>query len=440
MWLLSIAAFWAAAGWLGRRTEPWAIQLTSPAFAAAVAWTYAGTWSVAVLCSRQRRVALFRAVAVTLAMGLGVVILEVSAIAGWIDYGRLRGALTGDWNGPAVDFVEDHEFSFRRPPHAHWSGRPRSNMAQYFNLPIRSAYRQSFSTDGRGFRNRADLDRADLALIGDSYVEGAYVSDEETVAVRLQELTGRAVVNLGVSGYGSLQELKVLETYALPLKPQMVPWFFFEGNDLDDDQNFENAMAYEQGLPAPRSSISAPRRWHDFLDRSFTMNVFWQLRETSDWLVPNGIDSFGWFRDRGGADHRFFFFDFYATRTLGDYESARFETTKATLRRGDEIARQRGIKLIVFFVPMKFRVYGDFCRFPAGSPCTRWHPWDLETRLAAFCRNAGIDFVSLTGPMRRAAAAGEVLYAPEDSHWNAAGAAFVARQVAASWASASEQR
>ena len=435
-----MAAVWAAAAWLGRRTEPWAIELTSPAFAVAVAWTYAGAWGVAILLSRHPRVALFRAAAFTLAVGLGALILETAAIAGWIDYGRLRGAATGNWNGPSADFIDDHEFSFRRPPHARWSGRPRSGMAQYFNLPIRSAYPQTFSTDGRGFRNRTDLDRADLALVGDSYVEGAYVSDEETVAVRLQEVTGRAVVNLGVSGYGSLQELKVLERYALPLEPRMVPWFFFEGNDLDDDQIFENAMAYEQGRPAPRSSRSVSLRWHDFLDRSFTMNAFWQLRQTSDWLVPNGIDSFGWFRDSGGTDHRFYFFDFYATRVLGDYELERFETTKATLRRASEIARQRGIRFVVFFVPMKFRVYGDFCTFPAGSPCTRWHPWDLETRFAAFCRSAGIDFVSLTEPMRLAAAGGEVLYAPEDSHWNAAGASFVAREVARSWASAPERK
>src|SRR5207244_4450858 len=101
--------------------------------------------------------------------------------------------------------------SFKRPPHSRWSGYPRSNMAQEFNLPIRSSYMQTFSTDSRGFRNRSDLDRADVAMIGDSYIEGAYVSDEETAAVRLHELTGERVANLGVSGYGPLQELKVFE-------------------------------------------------------------------------------------------------------------------------------------------------------------------------------------------------------------------------------------
>ncbi len=429
VWLLAIGAWWLATAWLARRPTPWAIRLTSPAVVAGLVWSYVGVWGIATVRARNRRAVLFRATAVTASMALGLLILEGPAAAGLIDYSRIRAAMTGKWSGPAIDFLDDHELSFRRPPNTRSSGRPRSNMAQYFNLPIRSSYEQTFSTNSQGFRNLTTVDHADIALIGDSYVEGSYVSDEETVAVRLNELTGRTVVNLGVSGYGSLQELKVLEKYALPLGPRTILWFFFEGNDLDDDQDFENAMAFERGVPAPPEP--AARRWRGFVNRSFTMNAFMQLRESGDRLVPNGIDSFGWFRERGGAVHRFYFFDFYATRTLGDYERERFETTKATFRRGQEICRARNIRLVAFYIPMKFRVYGDFCTYPAGSPCAGWRPWDLEARFAAFCREAGIAFVSLTEPMRRAAAAGDVAYAPEDSHWNAAGHAFVARQVSA---------
>jgi hypothetical protein len=308
-------------------------------------------------------------------------------------------------------------------------------MAQYFNLPVHSPYRQTFTTDSQGFRNATDLKRADVAFVGDSYVEGAYVSDEETAAVRLHDLTGLTVANLGVSGYGSLQELKVLERYAVPLAPRMVAWFFFEGNDLDDDESFEDAMAYEHGVPAP-SAPPPSTRWREFRERSFAVNAFMQLRATADRLVPNSIDSFGWFRDAAGNDHRLYFFDFYATRTFGAYEQERFEVTKSAFRRGAEICREHGIQLVVFYVPIKFRVYGNLCTFPPGSPCVRWHPWNLEERFAAFAKDAGIEFVPLTEPMKQAAAAGAVVYAPEDSHWSAAGHAFVAKQVASVWASA----
>jgi len=128
-----------------------------------------------------------------------------------------------------------------------------------------------------------------------------------------------------------------------------------------------------------------------------------------------------------------YFFDFYATRPLTDYERHRLAVTRTTLRRGLEISRAQGFRLVVFYVPIKFRVYGSYCTFPAGSPCVTWQPWDLESQFAAIMREEGIDFVSLTGPMRERAAAGELLYVPEDSHWNAEGHAFVASQLAAVW-------
>lgn len=430
-WLLFVVAWWGATAWLARQPSPWALRLTNPAFAAGLLWTYVAGTAIVLEGARNRRTILFRVAAATMGLLVCVFLFEATAVSGLVDFHRIRNVLAGDSDERSVDFLDDHELSFRRPAHARWSGRPRSNMAEMFNLPIRSPYVQTFSTDGRGFRNAADLTRADIALVGDSYLEGAYVSDRETAAVRLQERLGRPVVNLGVSGYGSLQELKVLEKYAVPLAPTMVAWFFFEGNDLDDDQDFENAMAYEQGVPAPaHPPQSAFQKWRGFVERSFTVNAFMQLRKWSDWLVPNGIDSFGWFRDRDGISHRMYFYDFYATRTFGPYEQQRFETTKAAFRRGAEICRQHGIRLVAVYIPIKFRVYGDLCTYPAGSPCVRWKPWDLEAQFAEFSRAAGIEFLSLTEPMHRAAAAGQVVYVPEDSHWSAEGHRFVAEQLA----------
>ncbi|MEO8256767.1 MAG: hypothetical protein ABI868_05400 [Acidobacteriota bacterium] len=430
-WLVAVLAWWGGTAWLARQPAPLAIRLTNPAFAAGLLWTVVVAAWLIVRGARNRRLMLFRAAAAALAGFACLLVFEAAAAAGLIDFHTIRTLLAGDIDERSIAFRNDHELSFRRPAHAHTSGRPRSNMAEMFNLPIRSPYVQTFSTDGRGFRNAVDLTSADVALIGDSYIEGAYVSDEETAAVRLQERLGRPVVNLGVSGYGSLQEAKVLEKYAVPLHPKLVAWFFFEGNDFDDDQAFENSMAYERGVPPPVDAPAAPaQKWRGFVDRSFTNNAFMQLRNWLDFLIPNGIDSFGWFHDRDGALHRMYFYDFYATRTLEEYEVQRFEATKAAFRRGAEICRQHGIRLVAVYIPIKFRVYGNLCTYPSGSPCVRWKPWPLEARFAAFTRAAGIEFLSLTAPMHRAGASGHVVYAPEDSHWSAEGHRLVAGEIA----------
>src|SRR5262245_46057747 len=145
VWLLSILAVWVATAWIGHRLELWAIELTNAAFAAAIVWTYVAAWGVVVTSSHKRRLMMLRCGAVTLSVLLSLIILEAPAVIGLVDYGRLRGTITGEWSGPAAGFIVDHEFSFRRPPNTHWSGNPRSDMAQYFNLPLRASYQLMFS-------------------------------------------------------------------------------------------------------------------------------------------------------------------------------------------------------------------------------------------------------------------------------------------------------
>jgi len=429
-WTVLAALLWAAAASAARLGA--AISTVNIVYAAALAASYFAAWALAGAWARDQRQT-FAAVAVTAALLLGVGVLELGAATRAINYRRIRDAIIGI-EGPNVDFVDDADLVFRRAPHAKWSGWPRTDMSTYFNLPFRAEHPIAFTTDAHGFRNPVELSHADVALVGDSYVEGWGISDDETISARLASRLQAPVANLGTAGYGSLQELQVLERNALALDPHLVAWFFFEGNDLDDDQNFENAMIDRPAAGKRAAPVSAPvpfsHRWRDFVDRSFTWNAFQELRQLTDRLVPNRVSTFGWFRDAQGVSHQIYFYDFYATRPFTDFERERLQVTDATLRRAADDCRRRGVEFAVYFVPIKFRVYRDAVTFPPGSPCLKWTPWDLESQMRTLCERAGIRFVSLTTLMREAASRGILLYQPADSHWNAAGASFVADLVA----------
>lgn len=418
---------WAAAAWLGRSPRP--AVLTDLAFATALLLSYAAGFALSSRFSRSPRLMPLRAAATTLTLLVLLALAELPALLGLVDYGRSWSVASGEWTGPATSFVSDPVLAWSRPAHSSWSGRPRSDMAVAWNLPIRAPHRLSFTTDARGFRNRSDRQRADVALVGDSFVEGAYVSDGETAAVELERLTGWNVDNLGRSGYGTLQELEVLRLYALPLHPRAVAWFFFEGNDLYDDETYENALAY---LREHGSYSQAPSHGHDlaaFREASLSVNAFRVLRRTLDSLVPVSAPSFGFFREpRGPAVKLYFYQD--AALHFGEYEERRFAKTQQALRRGGALLREHGATLALVFVPSKFRVYGSRCDFPEGSPCGAWRLWDVEARFQAFCAREGLRLLDLTAPMREAAAKGKILYAPEDSHWNAEGHSFVAELLA----------
>nr|WP_303652466.1 hypothetical protein [Paludisphaera mucosa] len=94
--------------------------------------------------------------------------------------------------------------------------------------------------------------------------------------------------------------------------------------------------------------------------------------------------------------------------------------------------RARGVEMVVAFVPTKFRVYRDLCRFEADSPCPEWPVDDMPGAVAKAVAKASpaIGFVDLTARLRDRAEAGELVYLADDTHWSAAGHRAAALAVA----------
>lgn len=89
---------------------------------------------------------------------------------------------------------------------------------------------------------------ASIAILGDSYVFGHGVEEEETFAARLRaRWPGAQVGNFGVIGYSTDQELLLLRDVVLPLAPDLVILCLYENDILD------NGQAVAWGLyPKPR--------------------------------------------------------------------------------------------------------------------------------------------------------------------------------------------
>jgi hypothetical protein len=93
----------------------------------------------------------------------------------------------------------------------------------------------TYTSDRHGFNNPPgvwDDPSLDVALLGDSFTQGACVDTSETVAAQIRHR--RSAISLGVNGYGPLSELAILREYAAPLRPRHLVWLFFPGNDFLD--------------------------------------------------------------------------------------------------------------------------------------------------------------------------------------------------------------
>ena len=125
-------------------------------------------------------------------------------------------------------------------------------MAANFTGRMRTAeYDVAVSTNSEGLRggeSESSIEKKVLVL-GDSFAFGVGVEDNETFSEvlerKISEKEDVEVVNAGVGGYGTDQELLYLKEDGLRLNPEVVIVAFFVGNDLTDNIDVSNFSVVE---------------------------------------------------------------------------------------------------------------------------------------------------------------------------------------------------
>jgi GDSL-like Lipase/Acylhydrolase family len=435
LYLSLMMAGWCAFWWLSGRSTTTDIGgmtyaghiaiLTDRIFELMVLASYLSVWAAAIWLSGTPKHTLMYGITTTLVVAATLISLELPAAFGLVNWQLILESLTGRANPLVWAYRTDPELGFRRRPYDHWSGTPPSDIEGRLNMPATLDRPITFTYDRWGYRNPTDRQTAEIALIGDSYVEGWYVSDEQTVARRLEARVERPVVNLGVAGYGTLQELIVLKRDALRFRPNVVVWFFFEGNDLYDDHTFENAMRAVPG-EADEERFTRGDRWRH---RSFTLNLLKGLRRLSSPIFPIRPPYVG-FLDNAQGPPQTLYFARYAAVPWDDWIESRWITARGSLQQAVEVTRARNIKLIICFVPIKFRVYRPFIELPAASPAQSWGVWPIRKRFAEFCHSERVSCLDLTPLFQKAVRRGGMPYAPVDTHWSVEGHDLVAERLA----------
>ena len=122
-----------------------------------------------------------------------------------------------------------------------------------------------YESDEHGFHNPTGIwgtGRIDIAALGDSFTQGACVqSDGNFVALIRKRYPG--TVTLGGDDNGPLLMLAGIKEYVEYVKPKVVLWFYYEGNDLVDLMQEKNSRLllryigsdFKQGLFGQQSAI-----------------------------------------------------------------------------------------------------------------------------------------------------------------------------------------
>jgi hypothetical protein len=129
----------------------------------------------------------------------------------------------------------------------------------------------AYQNDHRGFRNPPDAwtsRPAQIAAVGDSFAQGICVRDGLGVVDRLRN-EFPATLNFANGGNGPLLELAAVREYLPEIRPRVVLWFYYEGNDL-------TSIPTEARWPLLRSYLSPTYPGQGLAERQAEIDASWR--------------------------------------------------------------------------------------------------------------------------------------------------------------------
>jgi PAS domain S-box-containing protein len=114
-----------------------------------------------------------------------------------------------------------------------------------------------YESDERGFHNPKGLwnpGHVDIAAVGDSFVHGICVPSDKNFVALVRERYP-ATLGVGFAGFGPLEMLAVVKEYLQPVKPKIVLWFYYEGNDLNELKKKKNSPLLMSYLADGRQNL-----------------------------------------------------------------------------------------------------------------------------------------------------------------------------------------
>lgn len=291
---------------------------------------------------------------------------------------------------------------------------------------------QTFIIDQHGFRNTTSMEDARVFALGDSYVLGENVSQDDVWVKDLEKQTGQPVYNLGVSFTSPKQQLMMLQylfkTQGDLLHIDHLIWMIFEGNDLEEtyktyisrdsksafDGTMLDALA---SIPKTIRSSSILYKWKSGGLKSPV--AYGSSSNVSSPYLVDGVSLGDPLYHSSKLGYKMFRHEYLKRATepesyvLNHPNLPRLEQTFADMQ---ALSKEHNFKVTVVIAPSASRLYAPyFDGFPQISkePYFINYVQDLSGRMDFDVLN----LYPLMGPY----AEKELLYARDDSHWNERG-------------------
>jgi hypothetical protein len=285
----------------------------------------------------------------------------------------------------------------------------------------------TYSTDLHGFRNTMPWPaQADIVAVGDSFVFGFGVNDDQTwIRLLADSLPGSRVINLGRPGQGPQEYLRAYEEFGVPLKPKLLLFGLFPGNDVVDAKTFDGWLQAGQpvsyqvwrsfGGRPPSDGKAQVKNGLRLLQKSYLFRFVGSLNDVVSPFSGETIDcgSGGELRLAPGL---------YASRAkMAHPGDPSFELVMDTIEQARALTREQGTELLVVLFPTKEEVY---------LPVSRKRVPLLLEPFRAELEKRDIPHLDLTPFFQEEARRGECVFFEVDGHTNVRGEQLIAKVLA----------
>ena len=285
-----------------------------------------------------------------------------------------------------------------------------------------------------------------VLVLGDSFVEAAQVMEDQTFTQRLErELNARGgsrrveVLNAGVGGWGTGQEMLYLRNEGLQLQPDLVLLVLYAGNDIaNNSQKLERQDALETPFkPYWKLDASGQIRQLPHQERQLEQSEpwLWAARRSStlfNFVESGFLDKFK-YRDldlvgiQGDVGKPVLLSEYPA-----DWQES-WAVTERLLAAAAGEAEAAGAKFAVVLAPSTFQVVSRDWRElvrEGKRPASAWDREKPNQVMAEIARRRGLTLVDLYPALRAEAdRGGAPLYFDRDKHWTSAGHEVVAGEL-----------
>jgi acetyltransferase AlgX (SGNH hydrolase-like protein) len=273
-----------------------------------------------------------------------------------------------------------------------------------------------------------------IVVLGDSFVDAYTVQIQDQFTEVLEASLGPRfeVINLGVTGYSTDQELLLLEEEGWKYQPDLVVLAFYYndvwGNgspDLGGTATSKPVFFRDAGGSLSLTNVPVPRPAPTLRHRFKVFDLIRTAVRGNPWLhgraikaglaqgeappaappAPSGAAG-------GGEEFRVY------QRTETPELKREWSITQALLRRMKQETGERGARFVIFYVPTRIELSPE--EWKNEHLPSVYDPGEVSRRLDAICKAEAIPYIEPSEDFREAAKQGP-LYYPHDPHWNAAG-------------------